>query len=53
MKIDSDVCIACEACFPYCPMEAINVKDDAAIIDQEECVDGGVCLSLIFRSEQN
>ena len=44
MKIDGDICIACEACLPYCPMEAISMKDDAAVIDQDECVDCGVCL---------
>ena len=44
MKIDPEVCIACEACIPYCPMEAISMKDDVAVIDQEECVDCAVCL---------
>jgi len=44
MKIDGDICIACEACLPYCPMEAISMKDDVAVIDQDECVDCGVCL---------
>jgi NAD-dependent dihydropyrimidine dehydrogenase PreA subunit len=44
MKIDPEVCIACEACIPYCPMEAISMKDDVAIIDQDECVDCAVCL---------
>jgi len=43
MKIDGDICIACELCVPYCPMEAISM-DDVAVIDQEECVDCGVCL---------
>jgi len=44
MKIDPEVCIACEACIPYCPMEAISMKDDVAVIDQDECVDCAVCL---------
>ena len=43
MKIDGDICIACEVCVPYCPMSAISM-DDVAIIDQDECVDCGVCL---------
>ena len=51
MKIDEDACIACEACVPYCPMEAISVGD-VAVIDQDECVDCGVCLkSEICPSE--
>ena len=47
MKIDSELCIVCEACLPYCPMEAISVKDDMATIDEDECVECGVC----FRAE--
>ncbi|MFC1992733.1 4Fe-4S binding protein [Chloroflexota bacterium] len=43
MRIDGDACIACEQCVPYCQMGAISM-DDAAIIDQDECVDCGVCL---------
>jgi len=44
MRIDGDICIACEVCIPYCPMEAISMKDDVAVIDEDECVDCGVCL---------
>ncbi len=43
MKIDGEICIACEACVPYCPMGAISMSD-VAVIDQDECVDCGVCL---------
>ncbi len=45
MEIDENTCIACELCVPYCPMGAI-VMGDIAAIDQDECVDCGVC----FRS---
>lgn len=38
MRIDGDICIACEACVPYCPMGAIRM-DNAATVDQDECVD--------------
>lgn len=44
MKIDPDVCIACELCLPYCPVEAISMKDAVAVIDQDDCVDCSVCL---------
>jgi NAD-dependent dihydropyrimidine dehydrogenase PreA subunit len=33
MKIYTEVCIACEACIPYCLMEAISMKDNVAVID--------------------
>jgi len=44
MKIDPELCIVCEACLPYCPMEAIGIKDDMAVIDDDECVECNVCL---------
>ncbi len=44
MKIDPELCIACEACLPYCPMAAISMKDDVAAIEEDECVDCSVCL---------
>ena len=44
MKIIAEECIACEACVPYCPVGALTMKDDVAVIDQDECVDCGVCL---------
>lgn len=47
MKIDPELCIACEACLPYCPMGAISMKDDVAVIDVDGCVECGVC----FRAE--
>jgi len=47
LKIDPELCIACEACLPYCPMGAISMKDDVAVIDVDGCVECGVC----FRAE--
>ena len=52
MKADSDKCIACKRCFPYCPMGRIqSFKRHEKIpgrvyieIDQESCTDCGVCL---------
>ena len=46
MKLDSDNCIGCELCPPYCPVNAIHMKNDVAVIDDDECVECGVC----FRS---
>jgi len=44
VKINAEECIACEACVPYCPVGALTMKDDVAVIDQDECVDCAVCL---------
>lgn len=43
MKIDPELCIACEECVPYCPMGAISMGD-VAVVDQDECVDCSICL---------
>jgi len=44
MIIDPEICIDCENCIPYCPVEAITVSDDHVDIDQDLCVECGVCL---------
>jgi len=43
MRIDENICIACEVCIPYCTVNAISMEGDVAVIDQDECVDCGVC----------
>jgi len=41
MKIDADECIACAACEPECPVEAISEHDsgDYFVIDPAVCVE--------------
>jgi 4Fe-4S dicluster domain len=48
MKINEETCIGCSLCLDYCPMEAIQMDEEAgqARIDQTQCVECGVC----FRS---
>jgi NAD-dependent dihydropyrimidine dehydrogenase PreA subunit len=45
MKID-DSCIRCRQCIPYCPVAAIvyDGKKDLVYVDQDECVECGVCM---------
>lgn len=47
MKIDSEICVGCEECLVYCPVEAINMEDDVAGVDRDECVECFNC----YRSE--
>ena len=46
MKIDPEICIGCEDCIPYCPVEAIALQDDIAVIDFDECAECGNCLRM-------
>lgn len=42
MRINDD-CIACGVCFFYCPVGAIQDRGDRMFIDEELCVECGVC----------
>lgn len=43
MLINSELCIGCGMCISYCPLEAIELKDDYAEIDMDQCAECGVC----------
>ncbi|MFW6385275.1 MAG: DUF362 domain-containing protein [Halodesulfurarchaeum sp.] len=43
MLIDEEACIGCEICVPYCPVEAISMEGDIAVIDRDTCVECGTC----------
>jgi NAD-dependent dihydropyrimidine dehydrogenase PreA subunit len=43
MKILTDRCIGCGNCVVVCPVQAIELIDDKAIIDKELCVECSVC----------
>ena len=44
MKILEEKCKKCTDCLPYCPGGAIVVRDKKITIDQDSCVECGVCL---------
>jgi len=46
MIIDEMKCTSCLECIPYCPVGAIEESETLVTIDEDECVECGVC----FRS---
>ena len=44
MRIDPEKCTACALCPDYCPMKCILEGDGVYFIDEDECVECGVCL---------
>ena len=41
-----DSCLACCACLPECPVDAISEGDPMYIIDADVCVDCGACVEV-------
>jgi NAD-dependent dihydropyrimidine dehydrogenase PreA subunit len=46
LRINQDLCVGCGKCTAYCTMGVISVQDHKAYIDEDECVECGVCLKL-------
>ena len=44
MRIDSDKCMGCMECADLCPMECIVERDGVGYIEEDDCVECGVCL---------
>jgi electron transport complex protein RnfB len=60
-QVDSNVCTGCRLCADErCPVSAIEMKNDVAVVDVEKCIGCGLCvtacpataMTLVRRSEQ-
>jgi len=45
VKIDKDACIGCGACVGVCPVSALEMEGDKAVVDAATCIDCGGCVS--------
>lgn len=43
MIINESQCVMCEECIAYCPVGAISMQEESAVINREACVECGVC----------
>lgn len=46
MLIDREICIGCEECIKYCPVNAIGMEGEHAGIDQNLCAECGNCFRV-------
>jgi NAD-dependent dihydropyrimidine dehydrogenase PreA subunit len=44
MRIDATKCMGCLECLDFCPMDCILDEGGVARVDEDECVECGVCL---------
>jgi len=48
--LDASKCNGCTTCLKHCPTEAIRIKDNRAVINQERCIDCGECVRVCPHS---
>ncbi|MDI6689912.1 MAG: 4Fe-4S binding protein [Actinomycetota bacterium] len=42
--IDPERCTGCGNCIEVCPMQAISIQNEKAVIDTDECAECGLCV---------
>jgi ferredoxin len=44
VQIDHEKCIGCGACVDVCPVGALSMDNEKAVVDKETCIDCGACI---------
>lgn len=45
MKINTEKCTGCGACMAVCPVEAITIEENKAVINWSLCMECGACVN--------
>ncbi|MEJ2567738.1 MAG: 4Fe-4S binding protein [candidate division WOR-3 bacterium] len=44
VTIDKKKCVGCGDCVDVCPVEALSIKNEKAVVN-DECIDCGACVN--------
>jgi ferredoxin len=50
VKVDKEKCNGCGPCVEACPVEAIKIEDNQAVVDADTCIDCGACVDACPNS---
>ena len=50
VTIEPDKCTGCTTCLRRCPVEAIRIRNDKAVINANQCIDCGECIRVCKHS---
>jgi len=46
VTISHDICIGCGACVEVCPVNALRMENNKAVVDPDLCIDCGSCVPV-------
>ncbi len=44
-EVDKDICTGCGLCMEECPVEAIKLEDEIAVVS-DDCIECGICTDV-------
>lgn len=53
VSIDPEKCTGCTTCLRRCPVEAIRIRNEKAVINANQCIDCGECIRVCAHSAKH